>query len=184
MSGDIYSQYSQPQQTQRPYGGGGGPPMQIGVSPIAGIAQPSGMNIKATLKPEDSSKALAWQGWLQAGGMAANTLIAGFNYGLQSESISAQKDVMKSYYGAQEKIAGFQQQVAIRQLDVQETAVITQSQMHRNQLAHEERIARLEGSTQAKLARIQEDGKNTRARTLSMTDAFKSSREDWFYGRA
>lgn len=164
--------------------GGGGMGITMPQStPLAYMPQQSGMQMKLNVPKDDAPAALAWQGSNQALSTIGNTIIAGLNSSLQGKAIEAQSSVMKAYYGTQEKIAGFQKQVAMRQLDVQERAVLTQSQMHRNQLAYEEKVTRLEGSTQAKLARIHEDGKTARARTMTMTDAFKSSREDWFYGR-
>ncbi|HQB07543.1 MAG TPA: hypothetical protein PK712_06765, partial [Rectinema sp.] len=75
----------------------------------------------------------------------------------------------------------YKQQVAMRQLDVQETAMYTQQSMHKAQIDHEQRMMKLENSARIAIARVQENGKNERARVLSVANTF-SARRSWNYG--
>ena len=101
---------------------------------------------------------------------------------LASQSMSNQCKIAGKYYETQGEIANYQRQVAIKQLDVQFEAINAQQRMHSEQARHEERMAKLEGSTQTRLASIAEQGKTDRARILSVTDAF--SRCGYSYGSA
>ncbi|MBT3181736.1 MAG: hypothetical protein HN337_04410 [Deltaproteobacteria bacterium] len=157
-----------------------------GMTQIPGLAMgnPFG-NVSMKLTKEGEKKNfMNWQGGLQAGKMGVNTMIAGFNYGLQGKQIAAQQAIGKAYYNAQETISGHKMKVGMRQLDVQENGMYIQQEMHRAQVSHEERMMKLEGSTQARIAQIKESGKTARAKQIAVTDAFSASRsrDNYFYG--
>jgi len=153
-------------------------PMTVGFTPLQSVpGGGSNINYKMNLKSgSPEAKMAVWTGAAnQAFSTAANTVIAGFNYGLQGKALDAQSAIAGKYYDTQEKIAGYQQTVALRQLDVQETAIFVQQEMHRVQVRSEERLVRLEGATQVRLARVSQDGKTDRARIMSTQDAFSRS---------
>lgn len=137
-----------------------------------------GMDIQ--LKDEDAKDAMTWQGSLSAGTTAVNAMISGFNYGLAGQQIGAQKEIGKAYYHATEKVAGYKMQVAMREMDIRENGMYIQQQMLGSQQEHEERLMRLEGSAQVRIAQIQESGKTERARQISVTDAFSARRSYGF----
>jgi len=142
------------------------------------------MNVSGTLSQDQTAALMSRQQWWDGGAMIADsvgqTIASGLNYALQSKALSAQAEIAGKYYETQGKIAGYQRDVALRQLYVQEEAITAQQAMHRDQCTHEEKMLRLEGSVQARLAMIQESGKNRRAEILSMTDAF--ARSSWDMG--
>ena len=115
-------------------------------------------------------------------GIAAgvNTVGMSLQFGLAYRAMDKQSEAINKYYDTQENIAGFQRDVAIEQLKVQSKAVEAQEEMHGNQCLHEEAMARIEGSTQARLAAISESGKTKRAEVLSLSNAF--SRGSYNYG--
>jgi len=158
---------------------------------VPGIAAPGGngssmptVSANVDLNSEDGAEIMKNQ-MLWAGiGMVANsvnqTLNQTLNYALQSKQIGAQERVAKKYYTTQDNIASYQRDVSLKQLAVQETAVYAQKDMHGQQMLHEEKMLRLEGSIQSRLASIQEDGKTRRAEIMTMNDAF--SRRGWDMG--
>lgn len=158
-------------------------PMSVGFTPLQ-FAPAGGNDIKYTMNLKSGSEEAKWamgiNGGMQAVNSALNAYITYCNTQLQGKALDAQAEIAKKYYGAQEKIAGYQQTVALRQLDVQETAIYVQQDMHRLQATHEEKMMRLEGATQVRLARVAESGKNERARILSTQDVF--SRRGHFMG--
>jgi len=143
-----------------------------------GTAMP-GINVSAEMGADMGDKVgdllknqTRWAGWGSA--MNATTSIVSdvCNAILAHKSLEVQGSVAKAFYKTQGKIAEFQKDVAIEQLDVQRCAVNAQREMHGEQMRHEEKMLRLEGSIQARLAKITEDGKTKRAEIMSMTDAF------------
>jgi hypothetical protein len=142
------------------------------------------MNVSGTLSQEQTERMMGRQQWWDGFAMVADsvgqTIASGLNYALQSKALSAQASIAGKYYETQGEIAGYQRDVALAQLSVQEEAIGAQESMHRDQCLHEEKMLRLEGSVQARLAMIQESGKNRRAEIMSMTDAF--SRSGWDMG--
>lgn len=132
----------------------------------------SNVNYTVKLDKEASKYMMGGQLANQALSTISNSVIAGFNWGLQGDALDAQKEVAKEYYQTQETIAGYQQKVAFRQLDVQETAIFVQQDMHRAQVEHEQRMMKLEGNTQVRLAKVVEGEKSARARLYVMKDAF------------
>lgn len=132
----------------------------------------SNVNYTVKLGPEASNWMMGGQLGNQALSTVSNSFIAGFNWDLQGDALNAQKEVAKEYYQTQETIAGYQQKVAFRQLDVQETAIFVQQDMHRAQVEHEQRMMKLEGNTQVRLAKVVEGEKSARARLYVMKDAF------------
>lgn len=144
-------------------------PQMLPIAPY----QMSGPNIKLTGNV-DSLPNWYWYGSAITNGIGAagNIVNSFFNYSLSGKAINAQKDIAIKYYATQDSIAGRQEKVALRQLGVQENAIFTQQAMHGEQTRHEEVMARLEGATQARLARISEDGRTERAKILSVSDAF------------
>jgi len=138
----------------------------------------SGMgNVKLTgkLNEKQTDSMMKWQGGLKAGGMAVNAMISGFNYGLKSQEMSNQLAIAQKYYDTQDNIAGYKKEVAIKGLEVQENAILTQREMHGTQVAHEERMMELQSNMKARLAAVHENGKTARARVLATTDAFNRS---------
>jgi len=183
--------YNQPP----PPGGGtwyGGPPQPQapGVGPIQPITyQSSGrtgiqMSVNGTLDKDQTEKMMKsqqiWDGVAMISDSVGQTIATGLNYALQSKALAKQAQIAGKYYETQGKIAGYQRDVALAQLAVQSDAIDAQESMHREQCLHEEKMLRLEGSVQARLAMIQESGKNRRAEIMSMTDAF--SRSGWDMG--
>lgn len=170
---------------------GYGPPPGYGMAPPAGpsFATPAQLQYMPMSQPNlnitmDSSKVpdnyLKWQTGLQGGAMLSNLGTTIANYYIAKKSMEAQAKIAVKYYETQDNIASYQKDVAIKQLEVQDSALFVQKDMHFTQTRHEENMARLEGHTQARLARITEDGRSERARILSMTDAF--SRRGWGMG--
>lgn len=119
---------------------------------------------------------------LQFGGNIINGLLNIWSQSMQSslasEGMQHQADIAMKYYSTQGEIAGYQREVALKQLQVQSDAINVQQSMHSGQMLHEEVMAKLENSAQARLASIAEQGKTDRARIMSMTDAFKRSSYD------
>lgn len=146
------------------------------------------IGVSAEFGPDDNGKVakmldkqIKWAGWggvVNAGVSVGNAIINGV---LAHKSMEVQKEVAKEYYGAQKVIAGLQADVALEQLYVQEVAINAQVEMHGVQARHEEEMLRLEGSIQARLTNIQEDGKTKRAEIMTMSDAF-SVRRGWDMG--
>lgn len=132
----------------------------------------SNVNYSVKLDKDASKWMMGGQLGNQALSTVSNSVIAGFNWDLQGDAINAQKEVAKEYYNTQEKISAYQQQVAFRQLDVQETAIFVQQDMQRAQIEHEQRMLKLEGETQVRLAKVVEGEKSARAKIYMMKDAF------------
>lgn len=152
-------------------------PAQLPYTPISA----PNLNISIPKLSEGmAAKYLGWQTLIQAGGAVGNIITSFLNYGIAKTAMEKQAEVAGKYYDTQDKLAGYQKDVAIRQLDVQESGFYVQRDMHSAQVRHEENMARLEGHTRARLARIGEDGRTERARILSVTDAF--SRRGWDMG--
>ena len=129
----------------------------------------------------DIKDAMSWQGGLQAGQMVTNMMSDIFNYSLAGQAMSAQESITKKYYSTQDNIAKYQRDVALKQLGVQETAVFVQQSMHKTQTQHEKDMMKLEGSMQARLAQIHENGKTSRAKVFLLQDAF-AVKNNWSYG--
>lgn len=143
-------------------------------------------NVSTKLNSEDGKAYLEDS---QKYGAISDAIAAGVNIvgmslqsALASQSMSNQCTIATKYYETQGQIAGYQREVAIKQLDVQFEAINAQQKMHSEQTRHEERMAKLEGSTQTRLAAIEQQSKTDRARILSVTDAF--SRRGYSYGSA
>lgn len=117
---------------------------------------------------------------LQAGGMVAGLVNQLMNFGLAGAAMNYQNQIASKYYDTQQNIASYQQEAALRQLEIQDNAVLVQQRMHRDQMRHEETMKELELKTQSRLARIAEEGRTERAKILSASDAF--SRRGWDYG--
>ena len=130
---------------------------------------------------KQKDKALKINAAMQALDSIGNMMAAGFNYGLQAKQIDANRAVAEAYYESVNTIASYKQHVAMRQLDVQETAIYAQQNMHQAQIDHEQRMMKLENSARIAIARVQENGKNERARVLSVANTF-SARRSWNYG--
>ncbi len=174
------------QQQSNPYmqGGGMAPPQAVGPSfqPTFGPqwTAPSsapGINFKAELSEADAAEAMRWGFGTQMAGMAVNTIMQGFNYGLAAKSMEYQASIANKYYDTQETIAGYQKEVAIEQLSVQKEGMGIQQEMHAAQIEHEKGMARLEGNTQARLKMIEDRGKTNRAKILTVSNAF--DRRGW-----
>ncbi len=190
ISAGQYSPYGP--QGYPPQQGYGYPPQQQGpgigaYQPVATPAPYNGMpNITANMElgktdgKEILGKQMLWGGINTSVSQANQTLATVLNYALASKSLGVQQAVAEKYYTTQDNIAQYQKEVALTQLAVQEEAIFLQQDMHRDQIIHEQKMARLEGATQARLAQIAESGKNRRAEILSMTDAF--SRSGWDMG--
>jgi hypothetical protein len=156
-------------------------------APIQSPAFYNGMptvNASVQLDPEAGKEIIKdqqlWGGIGMVGSQVNQTFNQIFNYLLANKSLGVQQAVAEKYYDTQDKIAGYQRDVALNELAVRETAIYVSQDMHKDQIVHEEQMARLEGSTQSRLARIAEDGKTDRAKILSMSDAF--SRTGWDMG--
>lgn len=119
-------------------------------------------------------------GLLQAGGMVGGLANQIMNTFLASDAMGKQADIADKYYSTQQNIASYQQEVALRQLEIYDNSLLVQQRMHKDQMGHEENMAKLESKTQGRLARIAEDGRTDRAKILSVSDAF--SRRGWDYG--
>ena len=117
---------------------------------------------------------------LQAGGMVAGMVNQLMNYSLASDAMGHQADIAGQYYSTQQNIASYQQEVALKQLEIYDNSLLVQQRMHKDQMGHEENMAKLESKTQGRLAQIAEDGRTDRAKILSVSDAF--SRRGWDYG--
>lgn len=147
-------------------------------TPPPAIAQSNFMpqiNYEAQLEPGTAGK-------LAIGQLIAGTILNGFaiwaNHDISSKSIAAQKAIALQYYSTQQAIAGMQQEVALKQLGVQEYAITIQQKMHSAQIWHEQRMKTIESSMQFKLAKISEDGRSERAKILSVRDAFTRGNYD------
>ncbi|MFA5811306.1 MAG: hypothetical protein WC956_03135 [bacterium] len=164
------------------YGGMGGASFQPVMMPAYNTGAPSSPNISIESKMESKDLKNYMLGGLgvQVGGMLAGLLNQSWNYNLASQSMTNQKDIAIKYYSTQDSIAGYQKEVAISQLGVQEKAIEAQVSMHKDQVDHEQEMAKLEGNTASRLAYITEQGKTQRAKIYSVTDAF--SRRDWDMG--
>jgi len=149
-------------------------------------AGPQGPNMNINWEPKGPNgdkfmeNYMMGQFGLQLGGVVANMLTTGLNYALASQAMEAQLSIAEKYYDVQDNIAGYQMKVAIRQMDVQGKAIDAQTKMHAEQCRHEEKMAKLSGTTQARLAAIGEKGKTERAKIFAVTDAF--SRSGWDMG--
>lgn len=128
------------------------------------------------LSPGQKSGLMGMQGF----GMVAGGIFQGLNTWLASESMNHQFGIANKYYDTQQNIASYQQEAALRQLEIQDNALFVQQRMHRDQMRHEETMKELESKTQSRLARITEEGRTERAKVLSVSDAF--SRRGWDYG--
>lgn len=117
---------------------------------------------------------------MQGLGMVAGATFQGLNTWLASEAMNYQNKIANKYYTTQQNIASYQQEAALRQLEIQDNALFVQQRMHRDQMRHEETMKELELKTQSRLARITEEGRTERAKILSASDAF--SRRGWDYG--
>jgi hypothetical protein len=142
----------------------------------------SAPNISMNWNPgDDFMKPYMWgQFGMQAVGQIASIGQMIANYKLASQAMKSQTTIACKYYDTQDKIAGYQMEVALAQTNVQGKAIDAQVEMHSEQCRHEQALARLNNSVQARLASIAENGKTERARILSMTDAF--SRGSWDMG--
>jgi len=114
--------------------------------------------------------------------MLANMGSQIMQYCLASKGMEAQTEIACKYYDTQSTIAGYQRDVAVKQLDVQMTAINANEKMQGVECIHEETMQRLQGAAQARLAMISEQGKTDRAKILATTDAF--SRNHYSYGSA
>jgi hypothetical protein len=143
------------------------------------------MNVSGTLTSDQTYKMMNRQSWWDGGAMVADsvgqTIASGLNYALQAKALNKQAQIAGKYYAVQGEIAGYQRDVALAQLSVQSEAINAQESMHRDQCLHEEKMLRLEGSVQARLAMIKDKGLTDRAKVYSMTDAF--SRSGWDMGQ-
>lgn len=181
----------------QPYGNqngmGYGSPQMSG--PQVGAYQPLGqpaqlpvstpsVSASVELDSETGKELIKQQQDMAVGGMVANSLQNVFhdmlNAQLARKSLTVQQNVAMRYYESQDKIAGDQRAVAFKQLEVQEAGIYAQKDMHRDQMQHEEKMARIEGSFQSRLASITEDGKTRRAEIMTMNDAF--ARNGWNMG--
>ncbi len=170
--------YGQPGGYMQPQGPAVGSYTPIQHSGNVGTAMP-GINVSAEMGSEMGPQVadlmrnqIRWAGWGSAMNATTSVVSDVCNAILANKSLNVQKSVANKFYNTQSEIAGFQREVAIRQLDVQQSAVNAQKDMHHEQMRHEEKMLRLEGSIQARLAKITEDGKTKRAEIMSMTDAF------------
>lgn len=110
-----------------------------------------------------------------------DALSTGLNFALASDAMSKQMTIATAYYATQERIAGMQKDVAGKQIQLQEKAIDTQYKMYKDQRIHEQTLARLEGATQERLARIAEDGKLARLGVMETSRAF-GQRNSWKMG--
>ncbi len=193
-AGQVYNQNQQNQATgyppaysnQQPVGAGqSGPPQFNPVTlpnqPIAPAGGGTTMNVNWSPKNDEMMEGYMWgQFGLQAGGMLNGMVNMLCNYGLANKAMNCQLEIANKYYEVQDNIASYQMDVSLRQMDVQEKAITAQSTMHLEQCMHEERMAKLAGNTQSRLAAIEEKGKTERAKIYSVTDAF--SRGSWDFG--
>lgn len=153
-----------------------GPSTNIGITakPIAGETEWNkqlGDYLNSSMK---------WGAGLNALNSVANLVSQYMQYRLANNAMSKQAQIANKYYDTDLAIKGLQSKVAIKQLGVQNNAITMQGRMHSNQIRHEEVMSRLEGSTQARLAAIAEQGKTDRAKILSASDAF--NRRGYNYG--
>ncbi|MBN1282501.1 MAG: hypothetical protein JXA24_01865 [Proteobacteria bacterium] len=194
-AGQLYSNSNQP---------AGYPPQQgyaqqQGYGPQQALSQPpaftpvtlpnqpmtpqGGPNIDIDWAPKNEKfmQGYMWgQFGLQAGGMLNGLANMLCNYGLANKAMEAQVDIATKYYEVQDNIASYQLEASLAQIGVQEKAIDAQTRMHTEQCRHEEKMAKLDGNTKARLAAIAESGKNERAKIFSVTDAF--SRSGWDLG--
>lgn len=138
-----------------------------------------------TFKPKElddgTARGYLWgQFAVNAAQAVGNIIISGFNIGLAREGMQKQYDLQVADFALRDKVAGYQKEIAYKQLTNQESAIKTQAEMHKNQTLHEEEMRKLEGRTQERLAKIAESGKTERARFLSVSDAF--NRRDYSNG--
>ncbi len=161
-------------QTGAGYGGATGPSFQPMGMPAynSGVSSPS-IAIKANMSEEQTEKYMWGQFGMQVAGAANGLVNMLLNFSLAGKAMSAQLELGNRYYEAQEHIADNQTSIAMRQLQSQDTAVDAQKQMLTSQQSHERQIARIEGSTQARLAQIQQSGMTARAKVLITGDAFR-----------
>ena len=152
--------------------------------PVSAFGAGGGLNmqIKGKELSANQTDALAWgQLGNQTLGMVGNMINSYLNWDLQSKALKAQMEAITGehgYYATQDKIAGYQTQVAMKQLQVQENAIYVQKDMHTEQIRHEETMTRLEGATQRQLAVVAENAKTDRAQILSVSDAFNRRSRD------
>ncbi|MFH1830768.1 MAG: hypothetical protein ABH871_08355 [Pseudomonadota bacterium] len=173
--------YGYPQQPQGPAVGAYTPLANPAGNPFGGMpAINASVELDPTVGAELIKKQQMWGAIGMIGSQVNQTLATGLNYALASKSLEIQGTIAEKYYTTQDNIAQYQKEVALTQLAVQEEGMFVQKDMLSNQILHEQKMARLEGATQARLAQIAENGKTQRAEILSMTDAF--SRSGWDMG--
>jgi hypothetical protein len=120
-----------------------------------------------------------WSGVQNVIGAVGNGLAQYWQFSLAGKAMDHQLSAINTYYKTQETIAGDQRDVALKQLELQMSAVGAQQEMHHEQTQHEETMVRLQGSVAARLAMIEEGGKTDRARIISMSDAFNRRSYDF-----
>jgi hypothetical protein len=162
--------------------------MQPQMLPMSGGGASFGSNIgiKCNLDSKDFGqiKPLMWgQFGLQVGQAVSNLVTTGLNYALASKSMDAQLGMAQAYYATQGKIAGYQREVAIIGLGVQDHAIVAQQSMHSEQVRHEQRMAQLTGAASARIAAIQQDGSTARAKIMAtVPTAFMNARNSYSAG--
>ena len=177
----IQGGYPPPQMYQQPQPA---PMAPFTIAQVAtGSMQPSWPEMKFSTEKLDKEVAgniLGWQTAMNGVQVAGNIGLSIANAFLASEGMQKQFDLQKRDFDLRDKVALYQKEVALGQLDNQRSAIDTQNEMHQNQISHEQEMRKLEGNTQERLARIAESGKTERARFLSVSDAF--NRRDYSNG--
>lgn len=139
--------------------------------------------LSETHTKEMMDKQMAWNGAGMISDSVGQTISTCLNAALQTKSINAQLSVATKYYETQDKIAGYQRDVAIRQLAVQEKAINAQQEMHGEQMSHEEKMLKLEGSVNAQLESIKQAGQSNRCKIMASQAAFQDAfRSGWDMG--
>jgi len=135
--------------------------------------------VKASMTPGQTANYM-WGNMIGSSVQNMTNSITG--YLLNSQSMSAQLSIAQAYYKSQDTIAGYQKEVAIVGLGVQDHAITAQQSMHSEQARHEERMMQLAGAAQARIAGIQQDGMTARAKVMAtVQDAF-ATRNMWSMG--
>ncbi len=93
---------------------------------------------------------------------------------LNAKYLENQGLMIEKHYELQGKIVSGQTTVALKQYDVQEKAISAQVSMHKEQASHEEKMAKIAGNVQVKLAAMDQAGRTERAKIISVTDPFSS----------
>jgi hypothetical protein len=83
------------------------------------------------------------------------------------------KGVIGSYYDYLNKVADNGMKVAIKQADLQESALDHAQTMQEEQIASDQRMARINANLQIRLAKVAEQGKTDRAGIYAANDAFR-----------